>query len=530
MMKTTLGAQISHALKARDVDVIFGIPGVHNVELYRGIEEAGITHVLARHEQGAAFMADGYARATGKPGVCYLITGPGFLNAATPLAQAYSDSVPVLSIASCLDETASQRGQLHQMLDQVGAGRAICDWSEQVSEPDAAYALIDRAFAEFACQRPRSKALHIPINALGTAAKTAPPQPPVPDRPVASYDQINTIVTALLQAERPLFIFGGGCVGADDAAREVLRLSGAASFVTYAGRGVVAPDDPLFFGSNLSQADSATIAEMSDLVLVFGSELAEVDLWRNDLGHTCKMIRVDIDPGVLAQARHGDLTVLGDTKSVLEALAVAMPARAEARALRWDHTLVREKRVKWRAEVASDRPGIREICDLLRPVMPKDTMVYSDMTQFAYVAKDVWDMPRSGHWHHPYGFGTLGYALPAAIGGAVARPNAPTLAIAGDYGLQYTLPELATAVELQLPLPILVWDNQELAEIKDSMQRSQISPNAVVAQNPDFLALAQSYGAFAEAPQSAKHLQEAVTKAFDADRPTVIRVTSDAKL
>jgi len=134
-----LGAQISHMLKARGVDVVFGIPGVHNQELYRGIEQAGITHVLARHEQGAGFMADGYARATGRPGVCYVITGPGVLNALTPLGQAYSDHVPVLMLASCLDEVAHERGQLHQMRDQEGAARTVSDWSETAMTPQAAY-------------------------------------------------------------------------------------------------------------------------------------------------------------------------------------------------------------------------------------------------------------------------------------------------------------------------------------------------------------------------------------------------------
>ena len=110
MTTRPLGAQISHMLKSRGVDVIFGIPGVHNQEMYRGIEEAGITHVLARHEQGAGFMADGYARASGKPGVAYVITGPGLCNVMTPMGQAYSDSVPVLVISSCLDETAARRG------------------------------------------------------------------------------------------------------------------------------------------------------------------------------------------------------------------------------------------------------------------------------------------------------------------------------------------------------------------------------------------------------------------------------------
>ena len=145
MSQRPLGAQVSHMLKDRGVEVIFGIPGVHNQEMYRGIEEAGLTHVLARHEQGAGFMADGYARATGKPGVAYVITGPGLCNIMTPMGQAYSDSVPMLVLSSCLDETAAKRGQLHQMKDQEGAAAAVCDWSETARTAEAAYALIDRA-------------------------------------------------------------------------------------------------------------------------------------------------------------------------------------------------------------------------------------------------------------------------------------------------------------------------------------------------------------------------------------------------
>ena len=152
-------------------------------------------------------------------------------------------------------------------------------------------------------------------------------------------------------------------------------------------------------------------------------------------------------------------------------------------------------------------------------------MIYSDMTQFAYVAKEVWPMAQPGHWHHPTGFGTLGYALPAAIGGAMARRGKPTVAIAGDYGFQYTVQELGTAVEQGLALPILVWDNTKLKEIEDSMVRAQIAPNAVKAHNPDFCALARAYGAYAEAPQSATALQEAVQAALRADRPTLIHMT-----
>ncbi len=157
-------------------------------------------------------------------------------------------------------------------------------------------------------------------------------------------------------------------------------------------------------------------------------------------------------------------------------------------------------------------------------------MIYSDMTQFAYVAKEVWPMTRPKHWHHPYGFGTLGYALPAGIGGAVARRGKPTMVIIGDYGFHYTMQELGVAVELGLSLPIILWDNGKLKEIEDSMVRAQIAPNAVIARNPDFCKLAEAFGARATHPATLKALQADVRAAFDADGPTLIYVTPDMKL
>ena len=232
MSKQPLGAQISQMLKERGVDTIFGIPGVHNVELYRGIEQAGITHVLARHEQGAGFMADGYARATGKPGVAYVITGPGLTNILTPLGQAYSDSVPVLAISSCLDETSARRGQLHQMRDQRLAAETVCAWSEEARSAEAAYALIDRAFDQFASARKRPCHLQVPIATLGAVADPAPLPSPRPGLPAASHTDVYDVVAAVLAAQKPLFVFGGGAVAGAGAIPDLLRQTGAASIVT----------------------------------------------------------------------------------------------------------------------------------------------------------------------------------------------------------------------------------------------------------------------------------------------------------
>ncbi|MEM6309720.1 MAG: thiamine pyrophosphate-binding protein [Pseudomonadota bacterium] len=525
-MERPLGAQISHMLKDRGVTHVFGIPGVHNQEMYRGIEEAGLVHILARHEQGAGFMADGYARATGRPGVAYVITGPGLCNIMTPMGQAYSDSVPLLVISSCLDETATSHGQLHQMKDQRAAAETVCDWSEEARTAKAAYALIDRAFVEFRHQRKRTKHIQVSIAQLGANAGPHPTPAQEIRRPVIQRSgDIVAVQELLISAQKPLFILGGGVLDGDFAG-VLLGAAKAASFTTYSGRGLLPPPPfgDLNFGATLGRPSSAEVISQADLVIAIGTELAEVDLWRDKLGHTAPLVRVDIDPEVLTDRHRAECQIQYDGDAFIADLYELGVTKETSG---WQAAEVAATRAQWRAEIDAERPGILPVADALKECLPEGTMIYSDMTQFAYAAKEVWDMDRPGHWHHPTGFGTLGYATPAAIGGAVARPGLPTMAIIGDYGFQYTVQELATAVELELPLPIFLWDNGKLGEIEDSMVRAQIAPNAVVQKNPDFLKLAEAYGAYSAGPTTLAEMQTAVQNAFNADRPTLIRVTPD---
>ncbi len=520
-----LGAQISHMLKDRGVDVIFGIPGVHNQEMYRGIEEAGITHVLARHEQGAGFMADGYARASGKPGVAYVITGPGLCNIMTPMGQAYSDSVPMLVISSCLDEVSARIGQLHQMKDQRAAAETVCDWSAEAGSAEAAYTLIDRAFAEFQNARPRPKHIQVPIGLLEGLAAPVARNPSAASRQSVDDGIIQDIATRLRHARNPLFILGGGvakgsCCGVADAMQAI----GAASMVSTAGRGLIDPVGPLTFGAFLARPSSAEVAAKADLIVVVGCELAEVDLWRDDLGHRAQVIRVDLDPSVGAADPKTSMFVQSDGAGFVLDLAGQFdePLNTE-----WKVDDIAAWRARWRAEVIAERPNIAPVIEALQTAVPHDTMIYSDMTQLAYAAVELWDMDLPKNWHHPSGFGTLGYATPAAIGGAIARPNQPTMAIIGDYGFHYTMAELGVAVELQLSLPIILWDNGKLGEIEDSMTAAQIAPNAVIAHNPDFCKLAEAFGALTAAPKNLSELETAVQSAFNANGPTLIYITPE---
>ena len=529
MTTRPLGAQISHMLKDRDVDVIFGIPGVHNQEMYRGIEEAGITHVLARHEQGAGFMADGYARATGKPGVAYVITGPGVCNIMTPMGQAYSDSVPMLVISSCLDETAAKRGQLHQMKDQEAAAATVCDWSETARSAEAAYALIDRAFTEFQITRQRPKHITIPIAQLEAVADKRQTRGPIGCfdlRPPQDQD-VARFVDSLTSAQKPLFVFGGGATGATHAIRRILQKVPAAAFTTYAGRGIV-DDHPLYFGSSLARPDSKYVFQDADFVVLAGTDMSEVDLWRDEAGHDCATYIINIDPKLLAIQIGSDDCTRADCGAFFQAVNDKLDGYSGV--TDWSADDVAKRRSAWRAQIEAERPGILDVNDALRAVLPADTRVFSDMTQFAYAALEVYPATHPRLWHHPSGFGTLGYALPAAIGGKIGVGDKPVIAIAGDYGFQYTLQELAVAVELELSLPIIIWDNGKLGEIEDSMVRAQIAPNAVIQRNPDFCKLAEAYGATAVAPVDLEAFQQAIKDALACKGPTIIHVTSDIAL
>ena len=516
-----LGAQISHMLKARDVDVIFGIPGVHNQELYRGIEEAGLTHILARHEQGAGFMADGYARATGRPGVAYVITGPGLCNIMTPMGQAYSDRVPLLVISSCLNkgDLGMGRGRLHEMRDQEIAAGTVCDWSLTAQDAASAYQLIDRALTEFAAGRTRPKHIQVPIEVLEGVTPPAPPKRVT--QVVLDSGDVSVVEELLAKAERPIFVFGAGAIAAQEAVKTLLASTKAASFVTFSANGLVANDTPLYFGPSLARPSSEEVINQADLVIAIGSALSEVDLWRDQLGKPGTLIRVDHDPAALADHQNAQLQIKADATAFLKALAARSPMTQSI----WTEAEVTKTRTTWRAEVNSERPGLLSVIDAIAAALPADTAVYSDMTQIAYAALEMWPREAPGLWHHPHGFGTLGYALPAAIGGAIARQGKPTLAIAGDYGFQYTLQELMVAVELELTLPIILWDNTKLGEIADSMTAAQIAPNAVTMKNPDFGAFARSFGAAAAAPQSLTEIAGTLDAAFNHKGPTVIHLT-----
>ena len=266
-------------LEAYGVDTVFGIPGVHNIELYRALPRSKIRHILPRHEQGAGFMADGYARATGKPGVCFTISGPGLLNILTPMAEAWSDSSPLLVISSALDigDSAQGRGRLHEMLDQRGAAASVSSLAMRAYSPKDVRDCVARAFASFASARPRPAYLEIPIDVLKAPAGEGWQARALPSRPLPDPAKIAAAIAKLNAAKNPVIILGGGALHAGAAALAIAEKLCAPILTTTAGKGAVPADHPLCLGFKLTRTGIADYLAKSDAVLCAGSELSETD-------------------------------------------------------------------------------------------------------------------------------------------------------------------------------------------------------------------------------------------------------------
>lgn len=542
MPDRSCGADVPFLLAELAVDTVFGMPGVHSLEFYRSLEAAGITHVSVRHEQGAGFMADGYARASGRPGVALLISGPGVTNAATALGQAWSDSIPVLLISAAVarDDLGMGAGALHEIQDQRGVTVPITALSAIAHTPQQIPELLRRAHALFCASRPRPAHISIPVDVLAAPAVDSRRLPAAPHRPGPDPAGIEQLAKLLRGARTSVVLAGGGAAGA---AREIAALVEAtdALFVsTIAGKGILPDDHPNTVGSSLQRPATRRMLAQADVVLAIGTEIAEPDLYvtadaeaadalapeiaQPRLHLTGKFARIDIDPDVLLRTRAPEVALLSDARLAVRALLEAVTPRQGAISA---HAVAARVRAQNENALSPLEQVHHAVLGAVRQSLPQDALVYADMCQIAYTGCITFPVQHPGRWHFPMGFGTLGYALPAAIGGKLARPDLAVAALMGDGGLQFTLQELATAAELKLSLPILLWDNDALGEIADFMRARQIPQVGVRPFNPDFAALAKAYGLGYELPSSCDDIADAVAGALTADVPVLIHLKQD---
>ncbi len=483
------------------VDTVFGIPGVHTVELYRGLDggapAGGIRHVTPRHEQGAGFMADGYARATGRPGVCFIITGPGMTNIATAMGQALADSVPMLVISSVSRRDTLGRGQgrLHELPSQQQLMAGLSRFSHTLLDPDGLPEVLARAFAVFEGGRPGPVHIEIPIDLFET-----PVAEPASGRRTAlagaapDPDALEQAGDWLAAARRPLLLLGGGCVRAPEAARTLVAALDAPTVTTINAKGLLGIDHPLDLGANASLSAVRELAREADVVLAIGTELGETDydvVFDDGFSLSGRLIRVDIDPEQLTRNQSADLALVADAGATLEALARRF---AEA-PLKRDG--VGRARATREALGLSQDPAFAPYVPLfhtLRETLPEAILV-GDSCATTYAANHLVAQPAPRRFFNAStGYGTLGYGLPAAMGASLGQPGLPVVALVGDGGIMFTLTELACAVEEGLPVVILLWHNQGYEEIRRFMDGADVARLGVDIQAPDFQMLAAGFG------------------------------------
>ncbi|MEM7195350.1 MAG: 5-guanidino-2-oxopentanoate decarboxylase [Pseudomonadota bacterium] len=519
----TVGESLVHLLEQYGIETVFGIPGTHSIELYRGLASSRIRHVNPRHEQGAGFMADGYARTVGKPAACFVITGPGVTNLSTAIGEAYMDSAPML-IVSPVNEPVNDginHGRLHEITNQEAVTRPLCALSMTATKQSDIPDFVHQAFELFATQNPRPVHLHIPLGLIRQTATDQWKAKPVPQAAEATESQLNQTAALIDEADRPVLIVGGGASHASTEVQALADRAGIIVLTTVAGRGIVTGENRLGVGAQLRAPYVQDILTSADLIVFAGTEFGQTDHWNDDLALTHNQVWINLDADCPARSDRSIL-LQADARKVLAGLigkAGQNPTRkAELEALcesaRKHHAkdMSRKERRHWDALVS------------IQNALPANVIVTSDMTQIAYTAVDYLPLSSPRSWHHPTGYGTLGYGLPAAIGAALSSPDRPVVCIVGDAGLQYTLPEMGLATELNLNITILLWNNDALQQIRDDMDNAQIDPIGVSQKNPDFSALAMAYHWDYRNISDSSQITPEIAAAIQSDGPTLVEL------
>ncbi|MEX3010701.1 5-guanidino-2-oxopentanoate decarboxylase [Hoeflea sp. TYP-13] len=523
---TSIGEALIAQLVARDVDVVFGIPGVHTVELYRGLAASGIRHITPRHEQGAGFMADGYARISGKPGVALVITGPGLTNTLTPMAQARADSVPmlVLSGVNALPNLGKGLGLLHELPDQRAVASSVAITSDRVEDQDDLTPLLDKVFTQFATARPGPAHIEIPLDVarfeyaqpIAPAAETSPPQ--------ASDDDLARAAELLQSAKAPVILAGGGARGSNADLQALAERLDAPVVLTANARGMM-HRHRLCVPASPSLEAVRKLIEDADVVLALGTELGQTDYDVNATGSIAPMkslIRVDICPWQL-QSYGATLALRADAGSTIRSLLELLAANSGNDGTGTQRA--EETRQKAFDEIGPEMRTLVQLLDTIREAVPGAIMV-GDSTQLIYAGNLYYDHDRPGGWFNAAtGYGALGYGIPAAIGAALAEPKAPVLCITGDGGAQFTLPELMVAVDENLPITFVIWNNHGYREIATWMKAADVTVIGCDPTPPDFSAVAASCGIpFRRCGTEAKEIAEALRNAMSETRPSIVEI------
>jgi acetolactate synthase I/II/III large subunit len=513
---------IVRSLISHGVDTVFGIPGVQTYPLFDAMARSGTRVIGARHEQTVAYMAFGYAQATGRTGVYSVVPGPGFLNASAALISAYGASAPVLCITGEIPSKFIGRGlgHLHELPDQLATMRSLTKWAATVEHPGQASELTARALYHARSGRPRPTAIAVPWDVLAAAAP-ADAVPPVPvSAPRPDPAAVSQAADLLAEAGNPMIMVGGGARGAAAEVAELARLLQAPVVSFRGGRGIVDDDDPFGFSCVAGFRRWAD----TDVLLGVGSRLELAWFRWPDRPARLRTVLIDIDP-VQAVRLEPDVAVVADAREAAGALAGELGRRDLAPSDRSaEFRAVKEQAARETRDVGIDLDYLAAI----RAALPADGFFVEEICQAGFASYFGFPV------HAPRQFvtcghqGTLGFGYPTSLGVKAAFPGRAVVSIAGDGGFMFGIGELAAAVQHGLGVVAVVFNNNAFGNVLLDQQRMYEGRDmGARLHNPDFAAVAEAFGAAGYRVRTPEALEATLIKALADGRPAVIEVQAE---
>lgn len=518
---------IIESIRRAGIDVVFGLPGVHALALWSAVERAGMRYIGFRHEQAAAHAADGYGRATGRPGVVLLSTGPGALNALSALAEAHVSSSPVLAISSAIPSGLIGRGKgyLHETKDLAPAFKAVTKFAGRAATVEDLSMLVPAALDAALGPPPGPSLIEVPVDLLDAELAREPLTGGGEEYALGADEliKINEAARLLNLAARPV-VWAGGGVLRSDATTELLKVAeslDAPVITTFMGKGAIPENHPLSVGTLVRQPETAELLRNADVLLAVGTRFTAMATGNWKLELPSQLIHIDADRQQIGHNYPVRLGIATDARVALRTLhpEISRSAPSEPGAER--AALVRD--AAW-SRARGEGPREMAFLEAIRSALEPEIVTVHDMTVPSYWSWPFFPVTVPGTFHSPYGYASLGFSFPAAIGVSAADTSRPVVAFSGDGGFQYHERELATLAQYSLPVTVIVFNDRAWGVLKAFAGARYSTDFGLELPGPDFVALAGAHGVRAARAEQPDELEKHLREALGSGEPNLIEV------
>lgn len=519
-------------LEDRGVENIFGYPGATVIPIYDEFLESNVRHILVRHEQCAAHMADGFARASGIPGVCLATSGPGTTNLVTGIATAYADSVPMIALTGQVG-TGFLGAEAFQEVDSYSLMMPVTKHNFRVLDPERLPHAIDEGWK--VCQSGRPGPVHIdmPVDQINSD---------IPEElltknwgvkePLTDVSRIGEAAQMIKNAARPLLLIGGGAINASAEIVQFMEYTNIPVVTTLMSLGIVPSSHPLNMGplGMHGRLGALDVFQSADLIIAVGTKFSD----RTYNPHTmpcagCKVIQIDVDPTQFGKSKRESVNILCDAKKGMQLLFEAICGYKDCHS-EWDSQYTRlRKKCRCSFNIDTDPIAPQKVMCEINKLLDKDVIVTTDVGQNQMWSMHCLDVRRPRQYITSGSFGTMGFGLPSAIGAKVAKPDSKVLTIVGDGGLQMVFQELATSVAEDIPVTIVLLNNGWLGMVRQWQKLfwdKRFSGTRLNA-DPNFVKLAEAFGAWGITVEKSGDIGDALRQAMDSDRTCIVDIRTN---